>query len=234
MHTLPLRYRCARWFRTTSAAPVPRYLPSPSVRRSPLLAALLLLLLSAPLFAQFPPNAETTSLSALASEETPGPTIDIPVAGVEPEELRDSFQASRSEGRTHLAIDIHAARGTPVLAAADGKIIRLHSGSRGGHSLYQLDQDGRTRYYYAHLDHYAEGLHEGQRVRRGEVIGYVGDTGNAAPGDYHLHFSVAVLHSVQRWWEGTNLNPYTLLRRRRPPTTFLASTSLPQVAPRLP
>ena len=77
-----------------------------------------------------------------------------------------------------------------------------------------MDDDGSTRYYYAHLDGYAQGLREGQRVERGEIIGYVGDTGNAQPGDYHLHFAVAVLDSPSRWWEGENLNPYDLLAGR--------------------
>jgi peptidoglycan LD-endopeptidase LytH len=101
-----------------------------------------------------------------------------------------------------------------VLAVVDGRIIKLHSGDRGGLSVYLLDDDGRTRYYYAHLDGYAQGLREGQRVERGEVIGFVGDTGNATPGDYHLHFSVAILENGARWWQGRNLNPYPLLRGR--------------------
>ena len=137
----------------------------------------------------------------------------IPVWGVEPGDLHDTFNDARSGGRVHDAIDIHAPRGTPVLATTDGEIIKLHSGARGGLSIYQLDADGRTRYYYAHLERYAPGMHEGRRVRRGEVIGYVGDTGNAQPGDYHLHFSIAVLRSRSRWWEGENLNPFTILRR---------------------
>ena len=138
----------------------------------------------------------------------------VPVDGIRREQLRDTYNQSRSEGRTHHAIDIHAPRGTPVLAVMDGTVLKLHQGARGGIAVYLLDDDGRTRYYYAHLDGYAQGLHEGQRVQRGEVIGYVGDTGNAQPGDYHLHFSIAILESPRRWWEGTNLNPYDMLRPR--------------------
>jgi peptidoglycan LD-endopeptidase LytH len=138
--------------------------------------------------------------------------LAIPVLGIRPEQLRDTYNASRSGGRRHDAIDIHAPRGTPVLAASDGEIIKLHSGARGGISLYQLDADGVTRYYYAHLDRYADGVREGVRVRRGQVIGYVGDTGNAQPGDYHLHFSIARLSDRRRWWTGVNLNPFDLLR----------------------
>lgn len=140
--------------------------------------------------------------------------LAIPVDGVSAERLRDSFEEGRSGGRIHQAIDIHAPRGTPVVAVADGTILKLHQGKLGGNSIYHLDADGTTRYYYAHLERYAEGLREGQRVRQGEVIGYVGDTGNAAPGDFHLHFSVALLRDARRWWEGVNLNPYPLLARR--------------------
>ncbi|HEU0052342.1 MAG TPA: M23 family metallopeptidase [Longimicrobium sp.] len=149
---------------------------------------------------------------AAASSEATASGLLVPVEGVAPRQLHDTYNDARSGGRSHDAIDIHAPRGTPVLAAEDGVIIKLHEGARGGKSIYHLDDDGRTRYYYAHLDHYAEGVREGVRVRRGDVIGYVGDTGNAQPGDYHLHFAVALLSSPARWWSGRNLNPYNLLR----------------------
>lgn len=139
----------------------------------------------------------------------------IPVEGVRAERLRDTYTEGRSGGRTHHAIDIHAPRGTPVLAAADGKILKLDNGKLGGLSIYHLGDDGETRYYYAHLDRYADGLAPGQRVEQGQVIGYVGDTGNAAPGDFHLHFSVALLRDSRRWWEGTNVNPFALLAGAR-------------------
>jgi peptidoglycan LD-endopeptidase LytH len=150
---------------------------------------------------------------SLGGESRESALLPVPVEGISRDQLHDTYNAARSQGRTHHAIDIHAPRGTPVIAVADGTIRKLHSGSRGGISVYLLDDDGTTRYYYAHLDAYAQGLHEGQRVERGEVIGYVGDTGNAAPGDYHLHFSVAILDNPSRWWEGRNLNPYVLLRQ---------------------
>jgi murein DD-endopeptidase MepM/ murein hydrolase activator NlpD len=140
----------------------------------------------------------------------------VPVVGIAPHRLRDSYDQARSEGRIHDAIDIHAPRGTPVVAVADGRILRFHEGARGGRSVYLLDEDGRTRYYYAHLDRYEDGLGEGDTVRQGQVIGYVGDTGNAQPGDYHLHFSISVLSSAGRWWQGDNLNPYPLLRNAEP------------------
>ena len=136
----------------------------------------------------------------------------IPVAGVRPEQLRDTFTESRSEGRVHDAIDIPAARGTPVLAVADGRIIKLFESERGGTTIYQLDPDNRTIYYYAHLERYADGLAEGHLARRGEVIAYVGDTGNAGAGNYHLHFSILIVSDPKRYWDGTNINPYPLLR----------------------
>jgi murein DD-endopeptidase MepM/ murein hydrolase activator NlpD len=138
--------------------------------------------------------------------------LQIPVAGVRPEQLHDTFQAARSEGRSHDAIDIPAPRGTPVLAAADGRIVKLFQSVPGGTTIYQLDPDNRTIYYYAHLDRYADGLAEGQVVRRGEVIAYVGDTGNAGPGNTHLHFQIYRVADPKHFWTGENLNPYPLLR----------------------
>ena len=188
-------------------------------------AALALLALADPASAQSRrllgvPVTQARSLAVAttgAAATTPRPADDgtllVPVEGIRREQLRDTYNAARSQGRTHHAIDIHAPRGTPVVAVEDGTVLKLHRGARGGIAVYLLDDDGRTRYYYAHLDGYAQGLHEGQRVERGEVIGYVGDTGNAQPGDYHLHFSIAILDDADRWWEGRNLNPYDLLRQ---------------------
>lgn len=206
-------------------------------RQFPLLrgfaAALLTLGWSAPLAAQSPARfvanlVRDVPVPTLASG-SPVPVVGIPVAGVGVEQLHDSFLAPRSEGRTHLAMDIHAPRGTPVLAAADGAILRLDHGRRGGNCLYQLDRNGRVRFYYAHLDRFAEGVRPGLRVQRGDTIGYVGDTGNAAPGDYHLHFSVAVLSNVGRWWEGRTLNPYPLMRRFAAPSVRLATVAAPRI-----
>jgi len=193
---------------------------TPRTARGPLaralFAAALVLAVPAHAVAQAAPIVRFAAWSADASTESPSPlagrALLIPVRGVRAEQLRDTYHDGRSEGREHLAIDIPAPRGTPVLAAADGRVIKLHSGSRGGTALYQLDPDGRTRYYYAHLDGYADGITEGAVVRRGEVIGYVGDTGNAGPGNYHLHFSIAILSDPHRWWEGENLDPYPVLR----------------------
>ncbi|HSU17745.1 M23 family metallopeptidase [Longimicrobium sp.] len=138
----------------------------------------------------------------------------LPVEGLTAGQLHDTYNDARSGGRVHDAIDIHAPRGTHVLATTDGTIIKLHHSSLGGITIYQLDDDGRTRYYYAHLDRYADGIAEGVRVTRGQTIGYVGDTGNAAPGDTHLHFAIAILSDASRWWAGRNVNPYDVFHGR--------------------
>lgn len=138
----------------------------------------------------------------------------IPVAGVRPEQLLDTYSDARSEGRTHDAIDIMASAETPVLAAADGQILKLFQSERGGITIYQLAANQELVFYYAHLSHYADGLTEGSFVKQSEVIAYVGDTGNAGPGNYHLHFSIALVTDPKRYWEGTNINPYPLLQNR--------------------
>lgn len=157
------------------------------------------------------------SVSSVVEQETQITRIQkpliIPVAGVRPDQLTDTFSASRSEGRTHDAIDIMAPSETPVLAAADGQIQKLWQSERGGTSIYQLSADQKLIFYYAHLARYADGLTEGKQVRQGDVIAYVGDTGNAGAGNYHLHFSIAVVSDPKRYWEGTNINPYPLLRQ---------------------
>ena len=137
----------------------------------------------------------------------------IPVAGVRPNQLLDTFDDARSEGRVHDAIDIPAAAGTPVLATADGQIVKLFQSERGGTTIYQSSPDKKLIFYYAHLQQYAPGISEGMLVKQGQVIAYVGDTGNAGAGNYHLHFSIAIVSDAKRYWEGTNINPYPLLHR---------------------
>lgn len=183
-----------------------------------------------------PPQALTSSpspisQSAVNTEATPSPentqaprdvTIQgnyigtlkliIPVVGVRPDQLLDTFTDARSEGRVHDAIDIPAPAGTAVVAAADGEIIKLFQSERGGTTIYQLSADKKLVFYYAHLQRYADGLAAGKFVRQGEVIAYVGDTGNAGAGNYHLHFSISVVADPKRYWEGTNINPYPILR----------------------
>ena len=147
----------------------------------------------------------------LTPSSVPAGKLLIPVAGVRPEQLRDTFAEARSEGRVHDAIDIPAPRGTPVIAAADGPIVKLFQSERGGTTIYQLSTDGKFVYYYAHLDRYADGLAEGHFAKQGETIAFVGDTGNAGPGNYHLHFSIAEIPSPKDFWHGININPYPLL-----------------------
>ena len=137
----------------------------------------------------------------------------IPVKGVKREQLQDTFRDARSEGRVHDAIDILAPAGTPVIAAAEGEIIKLFESERGGITIYQLSKDKKLIFYYAHLQRYAEGLTVGKTVWQGETIAYVGDTGNAGTGNYHLHFSIMLTNNPKRYWEGTNINPYPLLRK---------------------
>lgn len=151
---------------------------------------------------------------ACVVKETPTRTeskLIIPVAGVKPDQLVDTYNDARSEGRVHDAIDITAPAGTPVLATADGKILKLFQSDRGGTTIYQLSQDEKMIFYYAHLSRYAGNLAEGSVVRQGQTIAYVGDTGNAGPGNYHLHFSIALTSDPKRYWEGSNINPYPLL-----------------------
>jgi murein DD-endopeptidase MepM/ murein hydrolase activator NlpD len=168
----------------------------------------------------------STDPVAAATEELPAASVPettesnfvgrinliIPVAGIKPDQLIDTYDDARSEGRLHDAIDIMAPAGTPVLAAADGRIVKLFQSERGGITIYQLGPNQQFIFYYAHLSGYAPSLYEGKDVRQGEVIAYVGDTGNAGPGNYHLHFSIAVVSDPKRYWEGTNINPYPLLR----------------------
>lgn len=140
----------------------------------------------------------------------------VPVAGVRPEQLLDTYSHARARGdRVHGAIDIMAPRGTPVLAAAEGVVERLFS-SRGGGGItaYVRSPDRRWIYYYAHLDGYAPGLHEGQRLRRGDPVGSVGSTGNANPAAPHLHFAVHLMGPADRWHQGRPVNPYPLLAGR--------------------
>jgi len=135
----------------------------------------------------------------------------LPVAGIKPAQLTDTFTQARGTGRLHDAIDIMAARGTPVLAAVDGKVEKLFTSKQGGLTIYEFDPAATHAYYYAHLDRYAAGLVEGMPLKRGDVIGYVGSTGNANPEAPHLHFAIFELGPEKRWWQGTAINPYPLL-----------------------
>jgi murein DD-endopeptidase MepM/ murein hydrolase activator NlpD len=136
----------------------------------------------------------------------------IPVVGVRPEQLIDTFTSSRSEGRVHDAIDIMAPGGTPVVAATDGEIVKFWDSERGGTTIYELTPDKKFVLYYAHLQRRADGIVEGMQVKQGTTIGFVGDTGNAGPGNTHLHFSIAAITDPKHFWTGTYLNPYPILK----------------------
>ncbi len=132
----------------------------------------------------------------------------VPVAGVSPGEVPDTFGARRDGGlRTHGAVDILAPRGTPVLSADDGRVLRLKTNRRGGLTIYATDPTGRFVYYYAHLERYRPGLAAGESLSRGEVIGFVGTTGNADRREPHLHFQVLVRDGGSRWWDGEPVDP---------------------------
>ena len=177
-----------------------------------------------------PPKAPPTPASniPLATAVGPGASFDpvplgppgainaptgllVPVAGVKVSQLVDTYTQARGEGRSHDAIDIMAPRGTPVYAVEDGRIVKLFLSQPGGITVYQFDPSDRIAYYYAHLDGYAPGLAEGRMVKRGELLGYVGSTGNASPDAPHLHFAIFALGPEKQWWKGTPINPYPLL-----------------------
>lgn len=141
----------------------------------------------------------------------PEALLSMPLANVDPAQLTDQFDDARGEGRGHEAIDIAAPVGTPVLAVDAGVVIKLFTSVRGGLTVYQFDRSGKLAYYYAHLDAYAEGLVEGQSLERGDLIGYVGSTGNANPLSPHLHFAIFELGPEKLWWKGTAINPYPRL-----------------------
>ena len=136
----------------------------------------------------------------------------VPVAGVQAARLRSNFTEPRTGDRTHRALDIMAPKGTPVLAADDGRIWRLRIGGIGGITIYATDPTSRFVYYYAHLDRYRPGLAEGMAIARGDTLGYVGNTGNAKYTPSHLHFQVSALGDDRRYWGGTPIDPLPFLQ----------------------
>jgi murein DD-endopeptidase MepM/ murein hydrolase activator NlpD len=138
--------------------------------------------------------------------------LTIPVSGIPADKLVRSYHDARSGGREHEALDILAPAGTPVVAVEDGTIAKLFNSKAGGLTVYQFDPGKDYAYYYAHLDRYADGVKEGDQVHRGQVLGFVGTTGNAPKNTPHLHFAVFRLTPEKHWWEGTPIDPYDLLR----------------------
>jgi len=155
----------------------------------------------------------------IADRQSPAPAYSpsairynllIPVKGVQASQLKSTFNEGRV-GHLHHAIDILAPRGTPVIAAVDGTVRKLFVSRAGGITLYEYDLAGERSYYYAHLDAYAPGIREGLAVHQGDVLGYVGTTGNAPANTPHLHFAIDVLPPTKEWWKGEPIDPYPIL-----------------------
>jgi murein DD-endopeptidase MepM/ murein hydrolase activator NlpD len=170
-----------------------------------------------------PPAATSLTAPPALTREVPGRAaaapppdlaardLEIPVEGVHRDQLVRSFDERRGDSRAHEAIDILAPRNTPVHAVEDGRIARLFYSKAGGTTIYQFDPTELYCYYYAHLERYADGLQEGDRVSKGQVLGYVGTSGNAPKDTPHLHFAVFRLTAEKHWWEGTPIDPYGIL-----------------------
>lgn len=140
--------------------------------------------------------------------------LRLPIDDADIEVMKGGFAEGRDAGgRPHEAVDILAPRNTPIRAVEDGAIAKLFTSKAGGLTVYQFDPSGRFCYYYAHLERYAPGLHDGQHVSQGEVIGFVGTSGNAPPNTPHLHFAVFELDADRHWWKGRAIDPYLIFRQ---------------------
>ena len=159
-------------------------------------------------------GAAAPPMANVSSEETVNYILArgmmIPVAGVAVNQLHDSFDEGRDVSRVHRSLDIMAPRGTPVLSADGGRVLRLSASALGGNSIYATDPLGRVVYYYAHLDAYQPGLAQGATVARGDTLGFVGTTGNAQKDAPHLHFQIMRMPSDGKYWDGDAINPYPL------------------------
>lgn len=165
-----------------------------------------------PVEAPPPVSAPTPVMGANAVDELRNRGLTLPVEGLKTNQLRDTFNEMRGASRRHEALDVLAPRNTPVLAVEDGKIARLFLSDAGGITIYQFDPTETYVYYYAHLERYADGLKEGAHVKRGEVIGYVGTSGNAPRDTPHLHFAIFQMTAEKNWWQGTAIDPYSVLK----------------------
>ena len=183
----------------TEKTPVPTPLPIPSIE--PMITPTVV-----------PPTEINTNQNQNKAAPDSPTALMIPVVGIKREQLQDTFNDARSEGRVHNAIDIMAAGGTPVVAVADGEIAKFFDSERGGITIYQYSSDRRFVYYYAHLQKRADNLKEKDSVKRGTVIGYVGNTGNSGAGNYHLHFSIILPDDPKKIFDGTEINPYPLFK----------------------
>lgn len=158
------------------------------------------------------PLAAVPSISVNPVDELRHRHLELPVQGINRSDLRDTYNETRGGTRKHEALDVLAPRHTPVLAVEDGTIAKLFFSDAGGITIYQFDASGTFCYYYAHLQRYADGLKEGAAVKRGDVIGYVGTTGNAPRETPHLHFAIFKLGEDKHWWQGTPVDPYSVLK----------------------
>lgn len=162
--------------------------------------------------AELPLRPEASTVADAAQPAlAPSNKLLVPVQGVQASQLSDTFDQARGEQRRHEALDIMAPKGMPVIAAADGKVVKLFQSKPGGLTVYQFDPTEQFAYYYAHLDRYADGVAEGKELKRGDLVGYVGVTGNSDPNAPHLHFAVVRLTPEKQWWKGTPVNPYPLM-----------------------
>jgi len=155
--------------------------------------------------------SEPVPVPAVNGSDVPAGKLMVPVEGVKFSQLTDTYNAPRGTERHHEALDIMAPKGTKVFAVADGKVAKLFTSVPGGLTVYQFEPTEKFAYYYAHLDKYAEGIKEGQLLKRGDLVGYVGVTGNSDPKAPHLHFAVVQLTPEKQWWKGTPVNPYPLM-----------------------
>ncbi|MES2885879.1 MAG: peptidoglycan DD-metalloendopeptidase family protein [Pseudomonadota bacterium] len=203
---IPAAVLCPTTDADIAAAPVDAVLAEavPTMPQSPAVAA------------SASPDAATVNAAEPPSPVDSAPLL-IPVSGIASSQLRDTFSDARGSNRVHDAIDIMASKGTPIVAAVEGRVVKLFNSVPGGLTLYQFDASERHAYYYAHLDGYAPGLAEGQLLKRGELLGFVGYSGNASPNAPHLHFAIFELGPEKRWWQGTAINPYPLLLSGRSP-----------------
>lgn len=156
-----------------------------------------------------PPIAHTPFYSIYLTMQEPPRALPIPVMGVKPSQLTDTWNAARSNNRRHEGIDIFARRGTLVESTTEGIILSVGTNTLGGKVVWVLGPGGQ-RHYYAHLDRYAA-IEAGDRVVPGAEIGYVGNTGNAKSTPPHLHYGI---------YTGAGaINPYPLLKTLTAPAT---------------
>jgi len=157
------------------------------------------------------PLSAASPAAPIATTGTKPSRLRVPIDGMDVDSMKGGF-AERRSGHTHEAVDVLAPRNTPIHAVEDGEIAKLFVSKAGGNTIYQFDPSQKLVYYYAHLERYATGIAEGQQIKKGQIIGYVGTSGNAPPNTPHLHFAVFELGADRRWWQGRPLDPYLVFR----------------------